>query len=226
MGNRGVRRLFHQLYVPDPEFASLMLLYTCSSGKAHDQKCKRLSRKGRGRSRTFGNSALLAVCASPILGFMEASQFDEAEFFAAIAGSSARAILIGRRALIALGLPLLTRDYDFWIHGDEIHLFNAAVARFGLFPNRPPEEAHAFGRYVLENDERVDVIVARTVFTVDKVRVAFDDVWTRRQSIEISPGVKTAIPSLDDLILTKRFGGRPKDAEDIRMLEALRSEPK
>ena len=27
-----------------------------------------------------------------------------------------------------------------------------------------------------------------------------------------------------DLILTKRFGGRPKDLEDIRLLEALRKE--
>ena len=68
------------------------------------------------------------------------------------------------------------------------------------------------------------MLVARAVYTVDSVRVAFDDVWARRLAIEVSPGVETAIPSLDDLILTKRFGGRPKDAEDIRMLEALRSQ--
>jgi hypothetical protein len=59
------------------------------------------------------------------------------------------------------------------------------------------------------------------------VRVTFDEVWTRRRLIEVTSGVEAAIPSLDDLILTKRFGARPKDAEDIRMLEALRSqEPK
>src|ERR671924_498399 len=103
---------------------------------------------------------------------MEASRFEEAEFFRAIASSSARAVLIGRRALIALGLPLLTRDYDFWIHGDDI--------------------------------------------------AVFDDVWVRRQLIEMGVGVTAAIPSLDDLILTKRFAARPKDAEDIRMLETLR----
>ena len=155
---------------------------------------------------------------------MEASQFEEGKFFAAIAASAARAILIGRRALIALGLPLLTRDYDFWIHADDIAVFNSAVADFDLLPNRSPEEARAVGRYVLENDEKVDVLVARTVFTVDRVRVAFENVWTRRQSIEVSGGVNAVIPSLDDLILTKRFGARPKDAEDIRMLEALRSQ--
>jgi hypothetical protein len=36
--------------------------------------------------------------------------------------------------------------------------------------------------------------------------------------------VTIAVPALDDLILTKRFGGRPKDLEDIRLLEALRKE--
>ena len=65
---------------------------------------------------------------------MEASRFEETKFFAAVAARSARAILIGRRALIALGLPLLTRDYDFWIHGDDIPIFNAAVSGFDLFP--------------------------------------------------------------------------------------------
>ena len=155
---------------------------------------------------------------------MEASHFNEGEFFAALSAMEARALLIGRRALIALGLPLLTFDYDFWIHGEDIAAFNTAASGFDLFPSHSPEEARGRGRYVLENDEKVDVLVARSVFTVDKVKVVFDDVWGRRRLIELSPGVHTTIPSLDDLILTKRFGARPKDAEDIRMLEALRDQ--
>ncbi len=153
---------------------------------------------------------------------MHASEFDEQDFFHAIAASGVRALLIGRRALIALGLPVLTRDYDFWIHADDAAAFNAALVPLGLYPNRSPEEARAVGRYVLENDEKVDVLVARTVATRDGVRVAFADVWERRRSIQVVPGTSVALPSMDDLILTKRFGGRPKDAEDIRMLEALR----
>jgi len=68
------------------------------------------------------------------------------------------------------------------------------------------------------------VLVARTVPTVDGVRVAFEDVWSRRRTLEVAAGVTLAVPALDDLILTKRFGGRPKDLEDIRLLEALRKE--
>jgi hypothetical protein len=155
---------------------------------------------------------------------VEAAEFDEAEFFGAIAASGARALLIGRRALVALGIPLLTADYDFWLHIDDIAAFNAAIEPLGLRPTRTPEEARARGRYVLENDERVDVLVARAVPTVDGVRVAFDDIWARRRSLEVAARAAIAVPAIDDLILTKRFGGRPKDLEDIRLLEALRSE--
>ena len=155
---------------------------------------------------------------------MQGSEFDETEFFRAIAASGARAVLIGRRALVALGIPVLTADYDFWLHIDDIAAFNAAVEPQGLSPTLTPDEARGRGRYVLENDERVDVLVARTVPTVDGVRVSFEGVWSRRRLLEVSVGIAVAVPSLDDLILTKRFGGRPKDLEDIRLLEALRKE--
>jgi hypothetical protein len=155
---------------------------------------------------------------------VQGSEFDETEFFRAIAQSGVRALLIGRRALVALGLPVLTADYDFWLHIEDIAAFNAAVEPQGLVPSRTPDEARGRGRYVLENDERVDVLVARSVLTVDGVRVAFEEIWTRRRGLEVASGVTITVPSLDDLILTKRFGGRPKDLEDIRLLEMLRKE--
>ncbi len=152
---------------------------------------------------------------------VEESPFDEGEFFRAIAGRGVRALLIGRRALIALGIPVLTADYDFWLHIDDIAAFNQIVEPLGLRPTHTPAEARARGRYVAENDERVDVLVARSIPTVDGVPVSFDDVWRRRRGLEVAPGVVLAVPDTPDLILTKRFGGRPKDLEDIRLLEAL-----
>lgn len=142
--------------------------------------------------------------------------------FRALSASGARALLIGRRALIALGLPVNTSDYDFWIHIDDSGALNRALEPLGLWPNRTPEEARKVGRYVLEGDVRIDVLVARAVPTIEGVRVAFDDVWERRASIDLAPGVTVFLPSIDDLIATKRFGARPKDAEDVRMLTALR----
>jgi hypothetical protein len=155
---------------------------------------------------------------------VQGTEFDETTFFRSIAASGARALLIGRRALVALGIPVLTADYDFWIHVDDIATFNRAVEPLGLGASHPPEEARTRGRYVLENDEHVDVLVARAIPTVDNVRVVFDEVWPRRRALELGPGVSVAVPALDDLILTKRFGARPKDLEDVRLLEALRRE--
>lgn len=155
---------------------------------------------------------------------MQATAFDELTFFRAIADSGARALLIGRQALIALGMPVMTADYDFWLAADDIAVFNDALRPFDMFPSRAPDEAHANGRYVVENDERVDVLVARSVSTIDGLVVHFADVWQRRVSQPLAGGVAVALPCIDDLILTKRFGARPRDADDIRWLQRLRDQ--
>ncbi len=152
---------------------------------------------------------------------MKASGFDEIAFFRAIVESPARALLIGRRGLIALGMPVMTRDYDFWIPAEDATALNAAVLAFDMLPSRSPEQARLNGRYVLENDEHVDVLVARSGSTTDGKMVHFDDVWARRIHLTIG-GVEVPIPCIDDYILTKRFGARPRDADDIRWLEKLR----
>ena len=153
---------------------------------------------------------------------MEGFDFDEAEFFRRIAASGARALLIGRRALVVLGLPVLTADYDFWIHVDDAQKMNSALEPMGFTPNHSPDEARGRGRYALENDEHVDILIARGVPTIEGVRIAFDDLWARRKTVPLRDGVSVCIPILEDLIATKRFAARPKDSEDIRLLESLR----
>jgi hypothetical protein len=128
--------------------------------------------------------------------------------------------------LVVLGLPVLTADYDFWLHIDDIERFNGAAAPFGLVPTHSPREARQRGRYVLENDERVDALVARAVSTVEGAAVAFADVWPRRRKEILSADTTVELPSIADLILTKRFAARPKDLEDIRLLEILGTEEK
>jgi hypothetical protein len=154
---------------------------------------------------------------------VQASAFDETAFFRAIAESGVRALLIGRRALIALGLPVMTRDYDFWLPADEAQRFNEALRPLEMFPTRTPDEARKTGRYVVEGDEHVDVLVARAVSTVDGIMVSFEEVWSRRVMLSLGPDVEIAIPSIDDLILTKKFGARPRDADDIRWLQQLKA---
>lgn len=153
---------------------------------------------------------------------MQATEFDEEALFSAITTSGVRALLIGRRALVALGIPVLTADYDLWIHTDDIAALNAAVEPLDLSPNRTPDEARRLGRYVLEGDERVDVLVARQASTKDGVPLRFDDAWARRTTIPYTTTVSLLVPCIDDMILTKRWSLRPKDVDDIAMLEKLK----
>lgn len=155
---------------------------------------------------------------------MRSSEFNEIEFFRAIQRGGTRALLIGRRALVLLGLPVLTADYDFWIAMEDIGRFNESVAEFDLVPTNPPHVARGTGRYVLENDEYVDVLVARS-FPADASHVVeFENLWQRRRTIRLAEGVEVQVPAIPDLILTKRIRSRPKDLEDIRLLEILQEE--
>lgn len=151
---------------------------------------------------------------------VEADTFDERDFFSAINASGARALLIGRRALIALGLPVLTADYDFWLHIDDVELLNAALKMLDMTPTHSPADARARGRYVVENGEHVDVMIAREMRSAPQAPIAFDEVWSRRATIRIH-GVDVALPSIADLIAMKTMASRPKDLEDIRLLTAL-----
>jgi hypothetical protein len=171
-----------------------------------------------------GEQPASRACVSrTIVVIMEGSEFEEIAFFRSVENSGVRAILIGRRALVVLGLPVLTADYDFWIHIDDIDSLNGVAEPFGLVPSHTAVEARQRGRYVLQNDETMDVVVARSVTIAGGGRVVFEELWQRRRSILLGDGVSVTIPSLEDLIATKRIRPRPKDLEDIRLLEALRS---
>jgi hypothetical protein len=152
---------------------------------------------------------------------MEGSEFDEERFFGAIAGSGARVLLIGRRAMVALGLPVQTADYDLWVPVGDIEVLNAAVAPFGLEPTLTPSEARRAGRYSLENGEHVDVLLARAANTAVGSRLPFGDAWKRRRTVRVGAAA-LEVPSIDDLITTKRWSLRDKDIQDIRLLEALK----
>jgi len=140
---------------------------------------------------------------------VHAGEFSDEDFVRALAGSGARALLIGRRALVLLGVPVLTADYDLWVHFDDVEKLNAAFAPLDHEPNRTPDEARRTGRYVLEDGEHVDVMVARAKTDAAGTTLDFDAAWRRRQTVEVAPGLSICLPSIDDLITTKRWASRP-----------------
>src|SRR5262245_13018414 len=97
------------------------------------------------RGRLSGRLASRPGKGRGMLSRVQAEPFDEAEFFGALERSGARVLLIGRRALVALGIPVGTFDYDLWAHVDDIPLLNGVAAEFDLVPNKTPEQARATG---------------------------------------------------------------------------------
>ncbi len=155
---------------------------------------------------------------------MEAEDFDEADFFRRLQNGHVRYLLIGRRAIAALGAPVLTSDYDLWIDMDDTEKLNALAREFDLFPNHEADDARTRGRYVLEGPEHIDVMIARSKSTLDGQTVlTFEEAYRRRKSLA-AYGTEVTIPSIEDLILTKRWAMRPKDVLDINFLDALRKE--
>jgi hypothetical protein len=148
---------------------------------------------------------------------------DEEDIFRAMASSGARVLLIGRRAMIVYGIPVLTGDHDLWAHIDDIEALNRTFREIDMEPNYLPADARRRGRYVLENTRHVDVLVARSQSTRDDAtRLAFEDAWSRRVLFEYGAGLVLAVPCIPDLIITKRWALRAKDAIDIRLLESKR----
>ena len=66
------------------------------------------------------------------------------------------------------------------------------------------------------------MLVARAASTKDGEVVALNDVWARRQRLPYKGAVVVAVPTIDDLIRTKRWSMRPRDVTDIELLEGLR----
>lgn len=152
---------------------------------------------------------------------MEASDLEEIDLFRAVRDCGARSLLIGRRALVALGLPVATFDYDFWLHPDDLERFNAALEVFDHFASCSPREARERGRYVIENGEHIDVMISRSRTGPEGTVLTFEDAWARRQALPFGP-TELVLPCLDDLIATKSWAMRAKDIADIQLLEALR----
>lgn len=152
---------------------------------------------------------------------MEGTQHDESDIFRAVAASAARALLIGRQALIALGSPVLTADVDFWIHIDDIEKLNAALEAIEHVPTKSPAEARRTGRYVIENGLKIDVMVARAKTAPDGAVLDFEAAWSRRRAVALFD-VTIFVPDVADLIITKRWASRARDIADIQWLEALK----
>jgi predicted nucleotidyltransferase len=126
-----------------------------------------------------------------------------------------KAMLIGAYAVAAFGHVRNTKDIDFWVEASPENAARvlAALTDFG-----------AVGTFSLEKLSREDNIVHLSgdgwaIDILTGVRwPKFAACYERAISTPLS-GVILKVVSLEDLIVMKKYAGRPQDLADVAMLE-------
>ncbi len=102
------------------------------------------------------------------------------------------------------------------MHIDDIEKLNASLGELELFATKEPAEARATGAVPLR-ERRPRRRPGRAIgIDPEGVCLVLVDTWARRQTLDLGDGLSLALPSIDDLITTKRWGSRPKDMIDIQ----------
>jgi len=127
-----------------------------------------------------------------------------------------RYVVIGGIAAIVHGVPRTTFDVDLLIEATEpnaARLLKALdAAGIGSAALTTPQQLLAHEITIFKDVVRIDVQTSTP-------GLSFADAWHRRVEREVS-GVPYWILSKPDLIAAKRAAGRPKDLEDVRVLES------
>jgi len=131
-----------------------------------------------------------------------------------------RFLIIGRRAVVLHGAPVLTADYDLWIHPEDKKktlLLLSDELDFEL--SQPPETRRPIVTAFC-GMKKYDLFFHRSVRTIEFETVDFGECY--RNSVvreDASERIRFRIPSIDDLIRLKKIRKpNAKDQQDIEYL--------
>ncbi len=127
-----------------------------------------------------------------------------------------RYVVIGGIAAIVHGVPRTTFDVDLLIEASEP---NAARLLKALEAAGIDSAALTTPQQLLAHEITIFKDIVRVDVQTSTPGVSFEEAWHRRVEREVS-GVPYWILSKPDLIAAKRAAGRPKDLEDVRVLES------
>jgi len=131
-----------------------------------------------------------------------------------------RYLIIGRRAVVLYGGPVLTADHDLWIHPeDREKALNLLSDKLGFELSQPPSTKKPIVTG-FSGAKKYDLFFQRSIRNIDRETIEFEQ-CLRNSIIKEDPeeDVQFRIPSIDDLIRLKKIR-RPnvKDEQDIQYL--------
>ncbi|MBK6846109.1 MAG: hypothetical protein IPG96_00695 [Proteobacteria bacterium] len=160
---------------------------------------------------------------------------DLERIFSALQRARVRYLVVGGVAVVLHGHPRFTADLDLVVQLEPDNVLAAleALETLGYRP-RPPVPARAFAdasqRAAWVRDQGLIVfslwsprLPTTEIDLFAEEPFAFDEVYARALHVDLGT-TATTIPALADLLVLKRAAGRPRDAEDVRALEAIAAE--
>lgn len=137
------------------------------------------------------------------------------DVFASFQRNEVKYLVIGGIAAVLYGIPRATFDLDILIDANRDNaqrLLDALLeARMGTAALITPEELLAQEITIFKDRVRIDVQTSTP-------GLQFPQAWKRRETMNYQ-GQMFHVVSLEDLITSKRAAGRPRDLEDVRLLE-------
>jgi hypothetical protein len=131
-----------------------------------------------------------------------------------------RYLIIGRRAVILYGGPVLTADTDLWIHPeDKERVLSLLVDKLGFELSETPDTRKLIVSG-FSGMRKFDLFFYRSVRNIEGETIEFQDCY-KNSILKKDPkkDIRFRVPSVDDLIRLKRIR-KPniKDEQDIEYL--------
>ena len=136
-----------------------------------------------------------------------------------------RYLIIGRRAVILYGGPVLTADNDLWIHpAGKKKTLSLLLEKFGFDLSYPPDTKKPIVTG-FSGMKKYDLFFQKSVRNREEETIAFEECY-ENSIIKEDVGIRLSfrIPSIDDLIRLKKIR-KPnvKDEQDIEDLLKAKS---
>jgi hypothetical protein len=130
-----------------------------------------------------------------------------------------RYLIIGRRAVVLYGAPVLTADYDFWIDSKERATVLAYFSKKGCDLSHGEDSLQPIIQ-VYAGLRKIDLFFHRAVRNLDGDLIEFKSCYENATIKEDrEQDIFFRIPSIDDLIKTKKI--RQTNVKDLQDIEYL-----
>jgi len=131
-----------------------------------------------------------------------------------------RYLIIGRRAVILYGGPVLTGDNDIWIHpADKRKTLSLLKEKFDFELSHSVDTKRSIVTG-FSGMKKFDLFFHKSASTIENEKVEFDECYRNSVMVkDLTRSIYFRVPSIDDLIRLKKIRGpNVRDEQDIEYL--------